>query len=392
MIPYGRQSVDQRDADAVLDVLRGDWLTQGPTVERFERAVAERVEAAHCIAFSSGTAALHAATAVAGLGPGDTVVTSPLTFMASANCARYVGATPALLDLDPDTWNLDVRAMPSGMDALVAVHYAGLPVDLRTVRNRPGVVIEDAAHALGAATPSGPVGNCAHSDLCCFSLHPVKPITSGEGGLVTTNDGELAERLRRFRSHGVEPDPDRGGWAYRIASLGFNYRMTDLHAALGLSQLARLDAFIDRRNELAERYRSALVGTGVGLPPVAPSGFRHGHHLFVVHVRHRRRVYERLRAAGIGVQVHYVPVHHHPISADITLPPDGLPVCEWVYDGVLSLPLFPSLTEADQDRVIEVLRRTVDELAGLTDEPVRAGAPVPAAAPVPAVAVAGVRR
>ncbi len=364
MIPYGRQTVGDADVQAVLEVLRGDWLTQGPTIERFERAVAERVEAAWCVAFSSGTAALHASVAVSELGPGDVVVTSPLTFVASANCARYVGATPSLIDLDPATWNLDVRRVPARAAGLVAVHYAGLPVDLDALTERPKVVIEDAAHALGASSASGPVGNCAHSDLCCFSLHPVKPITSGEGGLVTTNDAALAEALRRFRSHGMVSRPERGGWVYDVASLGFNYRMTDLQAALGLSQLARLDEFIERRAALATRYREAFAGTDVLAGPSAPAGVRHGHHLFVVHVPRRHHVYDAMRAAGIGVQVHYVPVHHHSLGADLELPPEGLPICEEVYRGVLSLPLFPSLTEDEQDLVIDTLLEVVTEGPG----------------------------
>jgi dTDP-4-amino-4,6-dideoxygalactose transaminase len=200
MIPYGRQSISEADIEAVVEVLRSDWLTQGPAIERFEESVAEYVGAKFAVAFSSGTAALHGACAAAGLGPGDTVVTSPLTFMASANCARYVGATPALVDISPDTWNLDLSQVPAGTAGVVAVHYAGLPVDLANPGwvERPRVVIEDAAHALGAMTPDGPVGNCAHSDMCCFSFHPVKPITTGEGGMVTTNDPDLAERCDDF--------------------------------------------------------------------------------------------------------------------------------------------------------------------------------------------------
>lgn len=358
MIPYGRQHIDEGDVDAVAEVLRGDWLTQGPTVERFERAVADHVGARHAVAFSSGTAALHGAAAAAGLGPGDLVVTSPLTFIASANCARYVGATPALVDIDPATLNLDLSAVPPSADAVVAVHYAGLPVDLAGWSRRTRVVIEDAAHALGALTPDGPVGSCAHSDMTCFSFHPVKPITTAEGGMVTTNDDQLAERLRRFRSHGTERRPDEGGWAYAVVELGFNYRMSDLHAALGLHQLPSLDRFIGRRNEIADRYRSLLAGV-VGLPPAAPTGTRHGHHLFPVLVPDRRRVYDGLRAAGIAAQVHYVPVHHHPISAGTALPAGGLPVCDAVYDQLLSLPVFPDLTDDEVDLVATTLTRVV---------------------------------
>lgn len=354
MIPYGRQSVDDDDIAAVVEILRGDWLTQGPTIERFEQAVATYVGARHAVAFSSGTAALHGACAAAQLGPGDTVVTSPLTFMASANCARYVGATPALVDIDRATWNLDLSQVPAGTAGVVAVHYAGLPVDLAKAAwpERPQIIIEDAAHALGAHTPDGPVGNCAHSDMCCFSFHPVKPITTGEGGIVTTNDDDLAERLRRFRSHGIVRKPEQGGWFYEIEEIGFNYRITDIQAALGLSQMAKLDGFIERRNEIAERYRQMLAELPIELPPAAPQGFRHGYHLFPIRVRDRRRVFEALRNAGIGVQIHYVPIHHHPVSADIGAKPGDFPVCDGVYDELISLPIFPELSDAHQDEVI----------------------------------------
>jgi perosamine synthetase len=361
MIPYGRQSVDDDDIAAVVEVLRGDWLTQGPTIERFEDAVAGRVGARHAVAYSSGTAALHGAAAAAGFGDGDVVVTSPLTFMASANCVRYVGARPGLVDIDPATWNLDLSQVPSSAAGVIPVHYAGLPVQLDTWQPSPGsVVIEDAAHALGATTPSGPVGNCAHSAMACFSLHPVKPITTGEGGIVTTNDDELADRLRRFRSHGIVRRPELGGWVYEISDTGYNYRLTDIQAALGLSQLHRLDRFIDRRNEIAEQYRALLADLPIGLPPAAPSGYRHGYHLFAVRVGNRRSVYDRLRAAGIATQVHYVPIHHHPVSSDIELPGGGLPECDAVYEELLSLPIFPGLTDKDVGQVAEQLRVSLD--------------------------------
>lgn len=356
MIPYGRQSIDDADIEAVASVLRGDWLTQGPTIERFEAAVGDYVEARHAIAFSSGTAALHGAAAAAGLGPGHVVHTSPLTFMASANCARYVGARPALIDIDESTLNLDVTAVDASVEALVPVHYAGLPVDLTALPHRPRVVIEDAAHALGAWTPDGPVGNGAHSEMTCFSFHPVKPITTAEGGLVTTNDDELADRLRLFRSHGIRRHPEKGSWYYDVESLGFHYRMTDVQAALGLSQMGRLDQFIERRNALADRYRELLSDLPVVLPPAAPPGFRHGYHLFVIRVADRAHVFESLRERGIFVQVHYVPVHHHSISTDVLLPPGGVPVADRAYEQIISLPLHPGLTEDDQDIVVAALR------------------------------------
>ena len=358
MIPYGRQSIDEDDIEAVVAVLRGEWLTQGPTIERFEAVVAEYVGAKHAIAYSSGTAALHGAAFAGGLGTDDVVVTSPLTFMASANCARYVGATPALVDIDPTTWNLDLSQVPEEAAAVVAVHYAGLPVDLANPgwSRRPQVVIEDAAHALGALTPSGPVGNCAHSDMCCFSFHPVKPITTGEGGMVTTNDDDLADRLRRFRTHGIVRMPERGGWYYEISEIGFNYRMTDIQAALGISQMAKLDRFVERRNQIADWYRETLAGTPVGLPPAAPAGYRHGYHLFPVLVPERDQVFAELREAGIGVQVHYVPVHHHPVSKDLRVPEGGLPESERAYSGLLSLPIHAALRFDEHAAVAKTLR------------------------------------
>jgi UDP-4-amino-4,6-dideoxy-N-acetyl-beta-L-altrosamine transaminase len=354
VIPYGRQSIDDDDIATVVQVLKGDWLTQGPHVAEFEASLAAKVGARYAVTFSNGTAALHGAVAVAGLGPGDVVATSPLSFVASANCARYVGAGVVFVDVDEATLNLDPAAVPHDVDGVVAVHYAGLPVDLTKLAVRPRVIIEDACHALGATTPDGPVGNCAHSDLCVFSFHPVKTITTGEGGAVTTNDAGMAEALRRFRSHGTSPHPERGGWYYEVDSLGFNYRMTDIQAALGSSQLERLDAFVSRRRALADRYRELLADLPVRLPPQPSAGFTHGWHLFTVRVPDRRRVYDELRASGVGVQVHYVPIYRHPVFAE-GAPPAAFPATEAAYDQLLSLPLFPDLTEAEQDQVVDGL-------------------------------------
>lgn len=355
MIPYGRQAVDEDDIAAVVAVLRDDWLTQGPHVEAFEQQLVQVTGARFAVAFANGTAALHGATAAAGLGPGDRVATSSLSFVASANCARYVGAQPTFVDISPHTLNLDPGAVPADTDALVAVHYAGLPVDLGQLSHRPRVIIEDAAHAIGAVTPDGPVGNCARSDMCAFSFHPVKPITTGEGGAVTTNSEELAERLRRFRSHGIVRMPERGGWYYEVPDTGYNYRLTDLQAALGSSQLEKLGRFIGRRNELADRYRRLLADLPLVLPPAAPEGFGHGYHLFAVRLPDRQRVYDELRKRGVGTQVHYVPIHHHPVMAEVVLPPGGLPETDRAYEELLSLPLYFGLTDAEQNHVVAAL-------------------------------------
>jgi UDP-4-amino-4,6-dideoxy-N-acetyl-beta-L-altrosamine transaminase len=359
VIPYGHQSIDDDDVAAVVAVLKGDWLTQGPHVEEFEAALAARVDARHAVAFSNGTAALHAACAAAGLGPADRVATSTLSFAASANCARYVGADVVLLDIDSATLNFDLATVPGDVDALVAVHYAGLPAALDHLAVRPRVVIEDAAHAIGATTADGPVGSCRHSDMCCFSFHPVKTVTTGEGGAVTTNDDEFAERLRRFRNHGITRRPDKGGWYYEIDEIGFNYRLTDLQAALGTSQLTKLDRFLDRRDALVARYRAELDSEMIELPPEAPDGERHGRHLFVIRVAERDRVYRELRDAGIGVQVHYVPIHRHPAYGALGWSADRLPNAEAAYGRLLSLPLYPGLSDAEQERVIETVSQVV---------------------------------
>jgi perosamine synthetase len=359
MIPYGHQLVEDDDIEAVAAVLRGDWLTGGPATSAFEHALREQTGADHVVAFSNGTAALHAALSVAGIGAGDRVLTSPLSFVASANCARYVGARTDFVDIEPKTLNLDPAAVGS-CDALVAVHYGGLPVELGALTSRPRVIVEDAAHALGASTPDGPVGNCARSDMCTFSFHPVKAITSAEGGAVTTNSEALAGALRRFRSHGTVVRPELGGWYQEAETMGYNYRLTDVQAALGTSQLTKLERFVARRNELADRYRELLASLPIDLPPSAPPGVRHAYHLFAVRVPRRRAVYDAMRAAGIGVQVHYVPIYKHPLYWETGRSGTDFPETERAYDGLLSLPLYPALTEADQDRVVAVLTRALE--------------------------------
>jgi len=360
VIPYGRQHIDADDVKAVESALTSDWLTNGPAVIEFEEALADYVGANYAVTFSSATAGLHAACAVAGLGPGDLVHTSPLTFIASANCARYVGATPALIDIDPTTFNIDTNEITEHVAAVIPVHYAGLPVELSAMPTRPRVIIEDASHALGARSTTEKVGATSHSDMCVFSFHPVKPITTGEGGAVTTNSSDFAQALMEFRSHGIQRGNDPLSWEYDAAILGYNYRMTDIQAALGLSQLGKIDRFVSQRNDIAARYREKLTDLPIELPPAAPSGALHGYHLFAIRVQQRREVFAQLRRKGIGVQVHYVPVHHHSVSTDIEMPLGGFPHTESIYSGLISIPIFPGLTAKEQDSVVEALKEVLE--------------------------------
>jgi perosamine synthetase len=373
-IPYGRQSLDDDDIEAVVAVLRGDWLTQGPAVAAFEEACAAACGAPYAVAFSSGTAALHAACFAAGLGPGDEAVTSGMTFAASANCAAYVGATPTFADIDPGTWNVSAATVAAAATertrAVIPVDFAGLPAPLAEIRAAvgPGVaIIEDAAHALGARRPDGLVGDCAHADMTMFSFHPVKAVTCGEGGIVTTRDAGLRDALRDFRGHGMTralEHPD-GGWSMEQYVLGFNYRLTDIQSALGRSQLGKLERFIAARNAVADRYRAALGDVAaLGLPPAAPPGALHAYHLFVVHCRDgapaRRALYDGLRERGILAQVHYLPPYRHPWYRETYGYQAGLcPAAEDYYAGCLSLPCYPALSEDDQRAVVAAVRELV---------------------------------
>lgn len=365
----------------MVDVLRSDRLTQGPAVDAFEEDVARTCGAPYAVAFSSGTAALHAAAFAAGLGPGDEFVTSAMTFAGSANCGAYLGATPRFADIESETWNAGAASIQAAAGertrAVIPVHYTGLPAPVGAIRAAVGpdvVVIEDAAHALGAHSEEEPVGSCLHSDMCVFSFHPVKAITTGEGGIVTTRDPDLAGRLGLFRNHGLTKDPallerTEGGWYQEQQALGFNYRLTDIQSALGRSQLRKLETFISRRNEVATRYRELLADIeGLELPPPAPDGARHAYHLFVVRCREgsdaRRRLYDGLHERGVLAQVHYAPVYFHPWYRRQFGYREGLcPEAERHYSGCLSLPCFPALT-GDEQRYVA---RQVEEI--LTREP-----------------------
>jgi perosamine synthetase len=379
VIPYSKQSLDADDRAAVATVLEGDWLTQGPAVSEFEQAFAARCGVPHAVAFSSGTAALHAAAFAAGVGPGDEIVTSAITFAASANCGAYLGARPRFADIEADSWNASAAtiepALSAKTKAVVPVHFAGLQADVAAIRELVGprvAIVEDAAHALGGHAGGEQAGSCAHSEMTVFSLHPTKAITSCEGGVATTRDPELAERLSAFRTHGMVRDPARllhgegqGPWYHEQQQLGFNYRLSDVHAALGASQLRKLDDHVARRNAVAARYREELAGVdGLTLPPEAPAGALHAYHLFVVHLAggaaRRLALYERLLENGVRSQVHYLPVYLHPWYREAFGYGPGLcPEAERYHSGCLSIPCYPDLSPADQERVIGIVREAI---------------------------------
>jgi UDP-4-amino-4,6-dideoxy-N-acetyl-beta-L-altrosamine transaminase len=385
MIPYGRQIIGDEDIRAVEAVLRSDFLTQGPAGPRFERAVAERVGAAHAVAVNSATSALHIACLALDLGPGDWLWTSPITFVASANCARYCGAEVDFADIDPETFNICADALEAKLEAaaragrlprvIVAVHMCGQSPDMARIAalaRAHGVrIVEDASHSIGADYLGAPVGGCAHSDITVFSFHPVKIITTAEGGMATTNDAELAGRMARLRSHGITREPDLmthapdGPWYYQQLELGWNYRMTEMQAALGLSQMDRLDAFVARRRALAARYDADLAGLALRVPG-RMAGAASSWHLYVIRLedaaRHRA-TFEALRARGIGVNLHYIPVHLQPYYRGMGFGPGDFPAAEDYYARAISIPLHAGMTDEDQDRVVAALRETVTRAA-----------------------------
>lgn len=371
-IPYGRQSIDEADIQAVTDVLRSDFLTQGPAVPRFEQAVAGYTGAAHAVAACNATAALHLACLALGVGAGDRVWTSPITFTASANCARYCGAEVDFVDIDPVTWNMSPAALEAKLEAakkagtlpkvVIPVHLCGQSCDMAAIHalaQRYGFrVIEDASHAIGGKYRNGPVGDCRYSDIVIFSFHPVKIITTGEGGMALTNDPALARRMELLRSHGITREPGEmthapdGPWYYQQIDLGFNYRITDLQAALGYSQLAHLDDWIAARHRIAARYDTAFADMPVTTPHSLPESYS-GYHLYVIQVDRRGEVFAALRAAQIGVNVHYIPVHLQPYYRALGFKPGDFPAAEAYYARAITLPLFPALTAEQQDFVTE---------------------------------------
>ena len=380
-LPYGTQMIDETDVQAVMDVLRAPYLTQGPRVEEFERAIAARAGARYCVAFCNATSALHCAVRALGFGEGDEGITSPNTFVASANCMAYCGATPVFADIDPRTYNVTAETMVARLTdrtrLLLPVHFAGQPCDMAAIgalaKSRGLRVIEDAAHAIGSLYADGsPVGNCRYSDMTVFSFHPVKTVTSAEGGAVTTNDPELFRRLALFRSHGITKDPAQmtrpspGPWYYEMLELGYNYRMTELQAALGLSQLRRLDAFRARRREIVTRYNEAFAGLPNVCTPYEAPGVSSCFHLYVPRFDFkamgvtRAEFGRKLHSFEVGWQVLYIPVYTQPWYERTYGARRGLcPNAEAYYDQALALPLYPKLTDDDVERVVRAVAASV---------------------------------
>lgn len=384
MIPYGRQDITQADIDAVVAVLKSDFLTQGPVVGRFEQAVAGHCGASHALAMNSATSALHVACLALGLGAGDWLWTSPVTFVASANCGLYCGAQVDFVDIDSRTYNMCPEALEAKLvDAerngrlpkvVVPVHLCGQPCDMQAIhslaRKYGFRIVEDASHAIGGRYKGESIGNCRYSDIAVFSFHPVKIITTAEGGLATTNDAGLADRMALLRSHGVTRDPARmthapdGPWYYQQVELGFNYRMTEMQAALGVSQMARLDEYVARRHELARRYDQLLSGLPVTTPWQHPDGYS-AFHLYPIRLqleriqRSHREVFDVLREHGVGVNLHYIPVHTQPYYQAKGFKPDDFPESESYYAEAISLPMYATLGLHEQDEVVAALAQAL---------------------------------
>ncbi len=381
-LPYGRQWISEADIQAVTDVLRSDWLTQGPAIERFERKAAEYCGAKHALAVSSATAALHIGALSLGLGPGDRLWTSPNTFVASANCARYCGAEVDFVDIDPRTYNLSVEKLTTKLElaakegklpkVVVPVDFAGQSCELDKIQalsKKYGfAIMQDASHAIGAKYQGKPTGDGRFSDLTVFSFHPVKIITTGEGGMIVTNRTDLYETLLRLRTHGITREaklltqPAHGPWYYEQLELGYNYRITDIQAALGASQMERLEEFVTRRRALAARYNELLKALPLTLP-YQQADTNSSWHLYVIRLqlerisKTHRQVFEELRANGIGVQLHYIPVYMQPYYQELGFKAGYCPEAEKYYGEVISLPMFAAMTDEDQDRVVATLRK-----------------------------------
>lgn len=384
MIPYGRQDISQRDIDAVVEVLQSDFLTQGPKVPLFEKTVAMHVGATHALAVNSATSALHIACLALGLNDGDWLWTTPITFVASANCGVYCGAQVDFVDIDPVTYNLCPKALEKKLLAaeqvgklpkvVVPVHFTGQSCDMQAIHalaQRYGFkIIEDASHAIGGQYQDEFIGNCRYSDITVFSFHPVKIITTAEGGLALTNDDKLAEKMNLYRSHGVTRDTNLmthesdGPWYYQQVELGFNYRMTELQAALGISQMQRLDEFVAQRHHLAERYNKLLTDLPLVLPWQHPDSYS-GSHLYVIRLllnkinKTHLKVFEELREAGIGVNLHYIPVHTQPYYRAMGFKKGDFPEAERYYEEAISLPMFSTMTKQQQDEVVRVLQKVL---------------------------------
>ena len=380
IIPYGRQDINQSDIEAVITVLRSDFLTQGPAVPAFEQTVANYCNAQHAVAVNSATSALHIACLALGVGKGDIVWTSPITFVASANCALYCGATVDFVDIDPRTYNFSVDRLAEKLvgaeragklpKVVIPVHLCGQPCDMESIyalSQKYGFkIIEDASHAIGGKYKGEPIGNCRYSDITVFSFHPVKIITTGEGGMAVTNDEALANQMLRLRSHGITRDPAEmthtpdGPWYYQQIELGFNYRMTDIQAALGLSQMQRLDEFVAKRHELAMNYDKLLKNLAIIVPWQHADSYS-GLHLYVIRLPknnsklNHREVFERLRAHGVGVNLHYIPVYRHPYYERMGFNPNDFPEAERYYAEAVTLPMYPALTKAQQQEVVNKL-------------------------------------
>ncbi len=385
MIPYGRQNINQADIDAVVDVLQSDFLTQGPVVPAFEKAVANYCGAQHSVAVNSATSALHIACLAIGLGTADVVWTTPTTFVASANCALYCGATVDFVDIDPRTYNLRVERLAAKLaevekygklpKVVIPVHLAGQSCDMKAIHalsQKYGFkIIEDASHAIGGRYNEEPIGNCRYSDITVFSFHPVKIITTGEGGMALTNDKQFAKRMRLLRSHGItsdaaelQPRSPEELWNYQQIDLGFNYRMTDIHAALGLSQMQRLDEFVIKRHTIAKRYDQMFSSLPVVTPWQHPDSYS-SYHLYVIRLKlaeinkTHRQIYEVLRTAGILVNLHYIPVYRQPYYEKMGFSVGYCPEAEQYYSEVISIPIYPGLSEAQQNHVVNVLRKAI---------------------------------